>query len=412
MKRKLIKQMCHEWRDNIWLILSLMIVFTVVWGGLWFIYNESYGLTIPTGYDCTDVYSLNVRMIEKGSPYHKNEEGEEKGKNMMGDFMVIIRNLRAHPTVESVMYHWNGLPYNYNYMGNGLTVVDDTLPRYYGNLREGSPEIVDVIRLKSLTGATSSQLKEMLERGDILISDNMMYQEAGIDPVSLKGKKVFFSHDSTKQYRVGDVIQNVRRNDYEPASSGTIIRLMDETWGQVAVRVKPGMGRKFEEVFKDNKELRINGNVFLTELQSMSDVREANQRSIEINLRQLVVLVAFVLLTIFLGLLGTFWFRVQQRVGEIAIRKICGANRMNILTRIITEGLLLLAVAVVIATVILCIFVIPDFLEMAGRTDLWATTMWIGLGACILVALGIVVSLLYPALRAMKIEPAVAVKTE
>ncbi|MDE7109271.1 MAG: FtsX-like permease family protein, partial [Muribaculaceae bacterium] len=214
------------------------------------------------------------------------------------------------------------------------------------------------------------------------------------------------------QYRVGDVIQNVRRNDYEPASSGTIIRLLDETWGQVAVRVKPGMGRKFEEVFKDNKELRINGNVFLTELQSMSDVREANQRSIEINLRQLVVLVAFVLLTIFLGLLGTFWFRVQQRVGEIAIRKICGANRMNILTRIITEGLLLLAVAVVIATVILCIFVIPDFLEMTGRTDLWATTMWIGLGACILVALGIVVSLLYPALRAMKIEPAIAVKSE
>ncbi|MDE7108833.1 MAG: hypothetical protein K2O49_02540, partial [Muribaculaceae bacterium] len=63
MKRKLIKQMCHEWRDNIWLILSLMIVFTVVWGGLWFIYYESDGLKIPSGDDCTGGYSLNVRMI-------------------------------------------------------------------------------------------------------------------------------------------------------------------------------------------------------------------------------------------------------------------------------------------------------------------------------------------------------------
>ena len=26
MKRKLIKQMCNEWRDNIWLILELVVV--------------------------------------------------------------------------------------------------------------------------------------------------------------------------------------------------------------------------------------------------------------------------------------------------------------------------------------------------------------------------------------------------
>ncbi|MDE6008146.1 MAG: FtsX-like permease family protein [Muribaculaceae bacterium] len=410
MKRKLIKQMCREWRDNIWLILSLMVVFTVVWGGLWFIHAEVYGLFLPKGFDCTDVYSLNVRMIEESSPYYE-EEGKD-GESMRGDFEVLLRRLREHPTVEAVMYHWGALPYNYNFMGNNLTVADDTIPKYYGNMREASPEIVDVIKLKSLTGSTPAQLKEMLRRGELLISDNEDFEEKGYDPISLKGRKVFIGSDTAKLYRIGDVIENVRRNDYEPAWAGTIINPDDSSWGQVAVRVKPGMGKKFEEAFKDNKELRISRNVFLTELESMSDIREANQRSIEINIRQLIVLVSFVLLTIFLGLLGTFWFRIQQRVGEIAIRKICGATRRNILGRVLSEGLLLLLIAAVISSVILWIFVIPGLLEKMGASEWWIKTLWIELIALGLVAAGIVLSLLYPAFRAMNIEPALAVKSE
>ncbi|MDE6578118.1 MAG: hypothetical protein K2J82_03240 [Muribaculaceae bacterium] len=410
MKRKLIKQMCHEWRDNIWLILSLMIVFTVVWGGLWLIYAQVYGYFIPRGYDCTDVYSLNVRIIEEGSPYY-DEEGKDI-ETKRDDFRTLINRLKAHPTVESVMYHWGALPYNYNYMGTNVTVVDDTIPQYYGNNREASPEIVDVIKLKSLTGATSAQLKEMLQRGEILISNNSVFEEKGYDPISLKGRKVILGSDSSKEYRIGDVIQNVRRNDYEPAWAGTIITPLDSWWGQVAVRVKPGMGKKFEQAFNDNKDLRIQRNCFLTELERMSDVREANQRSIENEIRQLVVLVIFVLITIFLGLLGTFWFRIQQRVGEIAIRKICGATSRNILNRVMTEGLLLLLIAAIISSAIMWIFVIPGLFEKWGTTGMEVRTFLLQLGALILVALGIVASLLYPALRAMRIEPALAVKEE
>ncbi|MDE6298736.1 MAG: FtsX-like permease family protein [Muribaculaceae bacterium] len=409
MKRQLIKQMCHEWRDNIWLILSLMIVFTVVWGALWLIYVQSMGLFIPRGYDCTDVYSLNVRMIEQGSPYY-----DENGKGgMQNDFAVLIERLKQHPTVESVMHHWGSLPYNYNFRGNNLTVVDDTLPSYYGNVREASPEIVDVIRLKSLTGATSEQLKEMLRRGEVLISNNNQFEEEGLDPIALKGRRVTISCDTTKEYRVGDVIQQVRRNDYEQSYGGTIILPIDSYWGQVAVRVKPGLGKKFEQAFKDNKELRINRNVFLTELESMADVREANQRDIEINLRQMIVLVVFVLLTIFLGLLGTFWFRIQQRIGEIAIRKISGASKRNIVSRIISEGLLLLLIAVMLASAVLWIFILPDLInEMGLGSEMFGKTIWIEVAAFALVAIGIILSLLYPALRAMRIEPAIAVKAE
>lgn len=50
----------------------------------------------------------------------------------------------------------------------------------------------------------------------------------------------------------------------------------------------------------------------------------------------------FLLLNIFLGLLGTFWFRTQQRRSEIALHKAHGASDMSIFVRLISEGLLLL----------------------------------------------------------------------
>lgn len=406
MKRKLIKQMCHEWRDNIWLVLSLMIVFTVVWGGLGMIYLETRGLFEPTGYDCTDVYSMNVRIIEKSSNYYDPEGNDRKE-----DFKILLDRLKQHPAVESVMYHWGGLPYSYDYMGNNLYVDGDSIVAYSGNVRQASPEIVDVLRIKSLTGASPTQLKEMLSKGEILISNTNFLGE-GKDPISLKGKMVYFSGDPTKRYRVGDVIQHIRRNDYEESFGGTIILPNDAFWGMIAVRVKPGMGQQFEKGFKDNRDLRISRNVFLTELKSMDEVREANQREIEINLRQFVVLISFVLLTIFLGLLGTFWFRIQQRIGEIAIRKICGATRRDILRRIITEGFLLLLIGVAISSAVMWIFILPELIEMVGSKSLGWKLLWCEAGAFVLVMAGIIVSLLYPAYRAMRIEPALAIKAE
>ncbi|MDE5874564.1 MAG: ABC transporter permease, partial [Muribaculaceae bacterium] len=217
--------------------------------------------------------------------------------------------------------------------------------------------------------------------------------------------------DTTRQYRVGDIIAVIRRHDYEESYSGTILMALDveKPWGNVAVRVKPGMGHQFEKEFREKKELRINRNIFLTDLKSADEMRDSNQRTTEIKIRQYVVVALFVLVTIFLGMLGIFWFRVQQRIGEIAIRRVCGATRRDILSRILGEGLILFLVAMIIVSLLLWIFVIPEFLEEA---DLWWEAIWCELGAVVVVAVGIVLSLIYPALRAMNIEPAIAVKAE
>ena len=121
------------------------------------------------------------------------------------------------------------------------------------------------------------------------------------------------------------------------------------------------------------------------------------------------VVMGFLLLTIFLGLLGTFWFRMQQRVSEIAIRKVCGATKVQIFMRIFGEGMILLGFAVIIASAIVWPFS-HYAIDQAGIE--WYEILIFELVAIGLVALGILLSVIYPARKAMNIEPAIAIKDE
>ena len=62
--------------------------------------------------------------------------------------------------------------------------------------------------------------------------------------------------------------------------------------------------------------------------------------------------IGFLLLNNFLGLLGTFWFRTQQRRSEIALHKAHGATDRAIFSRLLSEGILLLAIVTPVALLI------------------------------------------------------------
>ena len=121
------------------------------------------------------------------------------------------------------------------------------------------------------------------------------------------------------------------------------------------------------------------------------------------------VVIILLIVIIFLGMLGTFWFRMQERVSEIAIRKVCGASSGDIFRRVISEGLLLVVFATVLAAiagwVIMKVTDVADGLPYESVVLTEVMTM-------ILVVVGIVVSIWYPARRAMRIEPAIAIKAE
>ncbi|MDE5941405.1 MAG: ABC transporter permease, partial [Muribaculaceae bacterium] len=129
-------------------------------------------------------------------------------------------------------------------------------------------------------------------------------------------------------------------------------------------------------------------------------------------IRNFLIIMAFLLICIFLGLLGTFWFRTQQRTGEIAIRKVCGSSSSDIFRRLFGEGLLLLAIVTPVA-------VAGDFalVRFLRETDTPVTSdplnvLAMAAATFCLLSLMIILGILFPAIRAMRINPALALKDE
>ena len=228
-------------------------------------------------------------------------------------------------------------------------------------------------------------------------------------------------------YRVGDVVQQIKRNEYEiNTENGNVFFPLNEHQPGMAcnilLKLKPGTADKFYEEFQNNKNLRSVRNVYLCDLTSLMEHKELIQKNNDVNVRVYFSVTLILLITIFLGLLGSFWFRVQQRVSEIAIRKVCGANRKQIFVRLITEGLILLFVSTIIVSAI--IWPVADkfmdkFIRMSNRISFMGASLIdnqviliMEITSVIVIAIGIIISLWYPARKAMQIEPAEAIKSE
>lgn len=411
MKRNLITQMKNEWRSNVWLIVELAIVTLAIWLLIALFYAMSYGRTLPLGFDPTDVYTVSMRTLSKESPDRIEYENGTQG--YFDDTSELIRRLRANPNVQSVAPTRGAELYTFNYYGLGFVPAEGDSIWYTGNALYATPEAIETLGIKSRTGATSAQLAEMLKRGEILVGDNNDYSSYGRDPMDLKGKEVLISGDTANIKRVGDIIYRIRRSDYEDSWGGFIIcpESPEKSWlFNIMIRVKPGRGKAFEADFNNDAELRSRRNTYFTQLESLETRGAVINSEPEADLRTLSLLTVFLLVTIFLGLLGTFWFRMQQRTQEIAIRKVCGATSGQIFRRVLGEGMLLLTLAVAIISAIVWPFY-TSILEIIGNRG-WEALLLLELVAVALVAFGVVISLWYPARRAMAIEPALAIKDE
>lgn len=416
MKRNLITQIKNEWRDNLWLIVELIVVSVAVWILTVFLCMALRTKFEEKGFDITDVYKIAVRTVPATSPEFI-DNGDKTQANNLSDLRMLMQHIRKSPYVEVAAFSCGALPYSFNYSGNELHVIgsEDSV-HYRGNIRIATPEIVRVIKPISIDNLPPSQLEKMLKDGGLLISPNQEYDRIR-NTRDLLGEKVML-FDTVNPRTISALIYSIKRTEYEPQIS-TVLMGIDENEDrylrachEIALRVKPGMGKKFEEEFYSSPDMRRLRNVYLSELSYMEDVRAANQQHADTQVRLICAGIVFLIVIIFLGLLGTFWFRIRQRVAEIALRKTCGATSSDIFRRTISEGMLLLTIASIPA-IAFDIFIHTKLVSIGYSVSEYA---WLSLIAfcatTVLMTLMIIAGIAFPARKAMEIEPALALKEE
>ncbi len=385
---------------------------------MWYIVDSLYCTTAtylePRGFDIEHCYHIEMGCLNEKSPdYVAYQSGDEQR-----DVNELINRLQHRPDIEAVSLSNNSYPYNGSNSTTEIQPVGGE--QISGNIirRMVTPDFVRVFRYTGVNGETPEQLAQMVEEGKFLLSENLCKYLGG-EPYELVGKPFYLHGDTTRTRILGAVLKTVRYSDYQQADySFSMIDQIPEGWHghtqELCVRVRPEHDKDFMARLKADSESQYRiGNIFISSIYSFKDKRQAFQQNQTNKIRNEVTGMSFLLVNIFLGLLGTFWFRTQHRRCEIALHKAHGATNHMVFTRLIGEGWLLLLVITPLALLIDFNIAYAELNAMRNGTTLeWDRLLLCALISFALIALMILVGIAIPARKAMNIQPAEALHDE
>lgn len=416
---QLLKQVWNERRSNGWLWAELLIVFVVLWYVVDWTYVTARTYYEPVGFDITDTYYLELSLKNNKSDSYIPKD--KKSTTLGQDITELTSRLRRLPEVEAVSVSSNARPYIGS--NSGMMLRIDTIVR--NPLRRPmTPDFFQVFRYQSADGRGYQPLMQALKNGNVVVSENLWPDDFKGDR-TLLGREVVNVDDSTEVYKIGGVSTKVRYNDFW-ANYGDryiaiafpekdMVELNDEFYPsnlEVCLRVKPGTTNDFPEHLMNLSTNQLSvGNLFILKVHDYENIRNDFQQG---NYNQVQIrfwMMGFLLLNILLGIVGTFWFRTQHRRSELALRVAVGSSRMQLWSRLNSEGLMLLSLAALPAAVI-CYNI--GHLDLTDGYMEWGIVRFLitFVITYFLMALMILAGIWFPARQAIRIQPAEALREE
>ncbi|MCD7970273.1 MAG: FtsX-like permease family protein [Alistipes sp.] len=398
----------NEKRANAWLFAEYVLVFCILWYCSDFIYNVNKAIYSDIGYDITDTFKIN--MSEKPQSVVAEENGgKNPGFSMSEMLETVFDRISRHPDVESVGASVSSLPYMYGiYMGDwrlsGLNIPNDSLP--YNLIEHGVTDgFFDVFRITPAGGRLfdwqdpsdrqSAVLVPLNDNGDFG-SAKAAYSFSGStnSPIELYNTYYagdieritgsFRSEDDATKYVVG-YTRPLRRSNSVAFRNAFFtpldIQQFSLSMSELAVRVKPGRAEGFEERFMADMSEQLHiGSYYLGSVQSFDELKKISTGFTLTKLKTVYAITFFILVNIFLGILGTFWFRTQARRSEIGLRMALGSSRKKVIGMFAGETLMLLFLASVVGLVI-CLNIDNDHIfngifSFDFSRAIWGITGW------------------------------------
>ena len=416
MINHILKQIWNQRKSNGWLFGELLLVAVCLWYIVDFLLVTLYAFNAPMGFDIDHTYKFQFSAREEGAEGYLSPE--EHPATVGEDLWDAMNRLRLHAGVEAVALSRFGVPYNeiINHMSLGRdTVVEKTACRIY----YVTPEYFDVYRIPAAPGSNRQPGEDLTANSLVLTKDAADKIFEGQDVLG----KMVYSGDNTRSIKVGAICGTVRDSEFKRPRPNVYLCMEERDikainagflpWAEVSVRVKPEADRDFAETFmKENSNQVEIGNLYLQSITPVSTIREDGIREGKGEMNTRLSILLFLLINIFLGIVGTFWFRTRQRQGEMGLRMALGSTRSQLRSTVLGEGVLLLTLAFVPAVVICGNIMFAD-LTNTVLMDNTVLRFVIGMSITyLLIVLMIIAGIWYPANEAASLEPAEALHYE
>lgn len=408
----------NERKQNIGLWIELLIVALFLWYIVDNVYVTLNNYYKPLGFDTEHTYIMHLGLLNESSYEYVKDISKETA---VGYLHTAVERIQRNPMIEAASISFHSSPH----LGSNTsrTIHRDTLSTKYSVLnRTVTPDFFRVFKYQSVNGSTD-ELVQALERNELVISPEVAKELFPHDELSV-GKRVSFEKsDSAQLYRVGAVSGVVRYDNFSNWNSYYAHRMDNDfletfigEWVgglEFCVRVTPEEDHDFIRRFREDmsRQLRL-GNYYLGEIQSIPINKKAFQKDDINDLKMRMFIVFFLLVNIFLGITGIFWFRTQHRRSEIGLRVSLGDTPKQVLKKFHIEGLLLLTTAIIPTMIVIYILGREGIFE-TYLMDFTVGRYFIGFAITyILLAFMIILGILIPAQKAVKVPPAEALRDE
>ena len=423
--KNLQTQIKNEWRSNLFLLVELLLVFAVLWYIVDWVTVTARVYHTPMGFDTEHCYNLSFNSLTPKSALYNPDLTAEDDVDAL---LEITERLRHRPGVEGVTVSQNCYPYNEGSNGAYFYLQDSVCVTAYQVWSD--PDFYRVFRYQAADGGGPDKLVAAISDQTLVVTSNVTdrYPQLNMsDARSLLNKEVSSSYpDRGYHRRIAAIAAPVRSSHFETSSEwggafighnlnrdALINDLGNVRYVQVSLRVSPDADHDFvDALMEDVDRLYRVGNVYLLDALPFSDIRYVRELEDVNEVKTQLCILFFLMLNIFLGVIGTFWFRTQHRRREVALRMAMGSSRRGVFLRLMGEGLLLLSAAAIPALLIAFNVGIAELVDISKMQFTFERFLIAAVFTWLLMALMIVVGIWYPAYKAMQLQPAEALHDE
>ncbi|MBU0692275.1 FtsX-like permease family protein [bacterium] len=398
MMRHIFKQLWNRKRANSLMIIELFISFIVVFALFAGVVSTLLYTDKPTGYNVIDVYTARIQP-------HTYEPDSLEKIAIFETSGQLIDELKSMPEVIEVASLFP-LPYG----GSTISNVSDF--RDLQDVRtiyvEASDRIFDVMDTRILDG------RGFEESDDALDYIPSMVNQAFVDEYCNGKPPLGEALDEDATFRVVGIIEDFR---YRGALTKRLPLMMTrrslevvdkgyEPIRAVVIKTHPGTTAEFEEEVQKLTENMHAG--WTAQVNRLSQLREGHYKDVVSPLLMAGMIIGFLMLMVILGMIGVFWLAITRRTEEIGVRRAMGGSKPDIYRQFLGEIAALTTIAMGAAS--LLIVQIPLLGIIPELT--WGNTIIALIVSAVFMYLIAMMSGLYPAWMAARVQPAAALHYE
>lgn len=394
MFRHLFKLIWNKRKHNILFLSEILVSFLVIFAisSMLVFYYLNYRK--PAGFRYEKVWAIGYSNPLK-----------TKNKDTLATFYSQVRStLAALPEIKELAFSSYNFPYANSNSTSGFTYKGKKYDRI--NYFQVDEDYGKVLTAKVVEGRWFKNEDGIMKSNYTVINASLKEAMFGTQPAV--GKLIGDDEDKNKSKIIGVVEDIKTAGDYWPAGTA-MYKMVDsasfEWLGTILVKVSDNADAAFESRLSKLLARTIpNSNI---EISHMSDLRDSKNSDTVIPVIICSIIAGFLIINVALGLFGVLWYNINQRRGEIGLRRAIGASGASISGQLVTESLLLATLSLIVGS-----FFAIQF-PLLNVFDLPSSVYFIALLLSILfIYILVILCSLYPGRQAAAIHPAIALHEE